>query len=136
MADQIFIACHGPLASALKEAAELIVGADTPIIAAEPYIGDFSAIDNALKLAFDRAGTEGRVFAVTDLLGGSVNTHLALCKDRRLTLITGANLGLIIELAVAMRGINSESLRKVISTARSGICLVELVNDPEEEDFS
>lgn len=136
MADIILIACHGPLAAGLKGAAELIVGQQYPIIAAPAFEGDLEQIDAAVASALATAGPSGRVFALTDLLGGSVNTRIAGVQDARLTLITGANLGLVIELAISLQSIDSDGLDRILASAREGLQVVGLPHHAaDEEDF-
>lgn len=136
MQPRILIACHGPLAAAFKASAELILGEQERIVAAPPYSGDMDELERALRSSLDAVGPEGRLVVLTDLLGGSVNTRLATVRDERITLIAGANLGLLLEVATTLTDPDdTEAVAAIVGRASDGLQVVDPTADTREDDF-
>jgi PTS system mannose-specific IIA component len=97
----VVIATHGKLAEEMLRTAEAVVGKleqvlPVSIVATEPDVR------GSLKQAIQRVdGGEG-VLLLTDLLGGSpTNLCLSFLNERRVEVVTGANLPMLLKLASA-----------------------------------
>lgn len=110
----------------------MILGKQDNIYFAPPFTGNTEELDEALDKFFSLAREDMEAVVVTDLLGGSVNTRIAQRGDHRFTLVTGVNLGLVLELAVAGP---RDSIVEVVDRARGGTQIVELTAHADEEDF-
>ena len=98
----IVVVTHGQLARELVAAAEMIVGDDLPNATAVS-VGWFDAADearSAILAAVERvSGGGGGVVLLTDMFGGTPsNLSLSLLADRRVEVVTGVNLPMLIRL--------------------------------------
>lgn len=97
----IVVVTHGQLARELVAAAEMIVGDDLPNATAVS-VGWFDAADearSAILAAVERVSGGGGVVLLTDMFGGTPsNLSLSLLADRRVEVVTGVNLPMLIRL--------------------------------------
>lgn len=97
----IVVVTHGQLARELVAAAEMIVGDDLPNATAVS-VGWFDAADEARRAivaAVERVSSGGGVVLLTDMFGGTPsNLSLSLLADRRVEVVTGVNLPMLIRL--------------------------------------
>lgn len=137
MTNRLLLASHGELARGLRDAALLIMGERDDILATAPYSGDIDALLDEARNAL--SGVDGLLVILTDLDGGSPhNALLPLTEDERVRLVSGANLPLVISLALELEDLTAlSSLDGFIAEARSGIGSHALTSDrnDEEEDF-
>ena len=112
---QILIATHGKMASGIRYTAELIVGKMdeiTPIDAFEEY---FAQHEN------------DRIFVFTDIMGGSVNQKLlGYSQKENVTLITGTNLPVLMQVMMADDDVTEEEIQEFIDDAREELQVVDL----------
>lgn len=97
------IVTHGPLAQALLETARLIVG-DLPHVIAvglEPWEGP-SVCNDKVHRAVDEVDDGDGVIIFADLPGGTpCNVGLTCVADRRVEVVTGVNLSMLVKLRSA-----------------------------------
>lgn len=97
----IVVVTHGQLARELVAAAEMIVGDDLPNATAVS-VGWFDAADEARRAivaAVERVSGGAGVVLLTDMFGGTPsNLSLSLLADRRVEVVTGVNLPMLIRL--------------------------------------
>ncbi len=119
---RIVIVGHGKLPAALLSSAELICGPIESITAlglhgheTPEHFGD------ALR---DAIGTDPRpVLILSDLLGGTphnVATAIAV-RDRRVTCISGVNLGMLVEAVVGLESLDPASVSRLVEASRDSI---------------
>lgn len=132
------LASHGYLAEGLKNSVELILGKNKNIDCLCAYVGNNTNIKEAAAKILSSLGEKDELIIMTDILGGSVNNELAsFTKDRRVQLISGMNMQLVIEIIL---GNEDEDITNVINRAvessKGGIVHYNsLLKDRAEEEF-
>ena len=96
----LVVAAHAGLAGEILQAAEMIVGhlerAEAVGIRPDDAV---EAIRDAIAGAISRVGGEG-VIIMTDMFGGTpANMSLSFLEDRRVEVLTGVNLPMVVEFA-------------------------------------
>lgn len=114
----IILASHGHLASGMKSAVEMITK-DTEFI----YCYDLDTYETPYAILNELQGKKDCII-ITDIFGGSINNTLLNLMNANL-LITGMNLGLVLELCFHR---NDECLEEYIETiiteSNHNICFV------------
>lgn len=115
---QILIATHGKMASGIRYTAELIVGQSTEITTIDAYVNQEEDIEVQFKDYFKEHEND-RIFVFTDLMGGSVNQKLmGYAKAENVTLITGTNLAVLIQIMMADESITDQEIEEYVEAAR------------------
>ena len=123
---RIVIAGHGTLPAALLSTTELICGpvADAAAVALEPT----ESPDHYTESLRDAIGHDGRrVLVLCDLLGGTpFNVASAVARrSPRLVCISGVNLAMTVEAALASGELDEALVDRLIEVGRSGITETE-----------
>lgn len=136
------IITHANLAEGFVSALKLIVGNVENMYFINSFTDSLHPEDDFLELinSFD---DEDTVVVMTDLKGGSVNQFVTrIAREKGFLLITGINLGLVLEIALADESmLSKEAIREKISNCKEDMTLMndmfsamnEEVHD--EEDF-
>lgn len=113
------IATHGPLASGLLAAAEMIVGPAPAVRAVNFDIGmGVDDLTRRMTLAVEEIGGNGPVLVLVDLAGGSPSRVAATLESAgRTKVLTGVNLPMVI----AALTDEDADLPEIAAAARSGI---------------
>lgn len=123
---QILIAAHGKMASGIRYTLELVVGKMEEITTIDAYVNPEDDVEKMLQEYFSVHKGE-RIFAFTDLRGGSVNQKLMQYADRPgVTLITGMNLPVLLQVALAGEDVSDEEIGGFIRAAREELQLISL----------
>ncbi len=113
----IVICCHGKMGEGMRDAAEMIVGAQEQlrVVSVNPGNGGNEILD-ALTQAVKEVDKGDGVLLVTDLFGGTpTNIGCALLGEASVEVVTGFNLPLLIK---ALTGRNdASSLSELARTA-------------------
>ncbi len=96
------LASHGPMAKAMIESLELIIGKQNNLYAVCAYTDIKEPIHDLEKLINDLK-KEGEIFIFSDILGGSVNNSLMKMLDENIYLFTGMNLPLVLNALMAKK---------------------------------
>ncbi len=118
----VVIAAHGPLASALLDAAEMICGAfeGATAVGLQPAETPEAYLER-LTAALD---SERPTLVVTDLYGGTPH-NVACTLHRRgaanLRLVAGANLGLVIEALTATDPLDDALVERLVASAQEAV---------------
>lgn len=130
---QILIATHGKMASGIRYTAELIVGELAKITTIDAYVTPEDNVEKQFEEYFS-AHREDRIFVFTDLMGGSVNQKLLrYAQQENVTLITGTNLPVLMQIMLADEDVEVEEIRQYIEDARQELQLVEIGKKEEEK---
>lgn len=135
---KIFLSTHGHMASGMKSSLDILIGNTDVITVFDAHLpNETTTVQEAVEAFFDTCEPEEVKLLLSDLYGGSVNQVLALYTDRPNTyLISGVNLGLLLELAVVPQEYGKEELLAKIESSREGMKLVELnTEETREESF-
>lgn len=126
MMKQILIATHGKMASGIRYTAEMIVGKMAGITAIDAYVTPEDNVEEQFE-AYFREHAEDRIIVFTDIMGGSVNQRLMKYADRpNVTLITGTNLAVLIQVLIAGDDVDEAMVREFVSAARQELQVVSL----------
>lgn len=123
---QILIATHGKMASGIRYTAELIVGKMAEITTIDAYVTPEDNVEKKFEEYFARHEND-RIFVFTDLMGGSVNQKLlGYSQKENVTLITGTNLPVLMQVMMADDDVTEDEIREFIDDAREELQVVDL----------
>lgn len=121
---QILIATHGKMASGIRYTAELIVGQMAEIETIDAYVTPEDNVEKKFKEYFQKHEHD-RVIVFTDLMGGSVNQKLMeYSKKENVTLITGTNLPVLMQVMLADDDVTDDEIQEYIDDARNELQMV------------
>ena len=137
-----YIASHGKLASGMVSAVEMITGSNKGLTSFD--LADYIVPDAIYNIMYkeipEHPNDEFIIF--TDLLGGSVhNSLLCLCSNKNVYLISGMNLGMILEVILNDNHLStSEIIDKAIQSSSNNTFMlnydrVKSLNDGLKEGF-
>ena len=136
---RLVLASHGYLAEGMKNSAQIIVGKAAKIYTICAYGKEGITLESQINELFDSFPEDDEMIVVTDIFGGSVNNEfMQRLQNRRFWLVSGMNLPLVIQLAMAEDGgCISESIKEALETGREMICfcnpMVEVASKEQEE---
>ncbi len=132
---QILIATHGKMASGIKYTAELIVGQTAEITTIDAYVTPDDNVEEKFAGYFKKHEGE-RIIVFTDLMGGSVNQKLmGYAKQDNVTLITGTNLPVLMQVMLADDDVSEDEIREYIEDARGELQMMDIgVDETCEEE--
>lgn len=136
---RLVLASHGYLAEGMKNSAQIIVGESAKIYTICAYVKEGITLESQINELFDSFPEDDEMIVVTDIFGGSVNNEfMQRLQNRRFWLVSGMNLPLVIQLAMAEDGgCISESIKEALETGREMICfcnpMVEVASKEQEE---
>lgn len=136
---RLVLASHGYLAEGMKNSAQIIVGKSAKIYTICAYAKEGITLESQINELFDSFPEDDEMIVVTDIFGGSVNNEfMQRLQNRRFWLVSGMNLPLVIQLAMAEDGgCISESIKEALETGREMICfcnpMVEVASKEQEE---
>lgn len=123
---QILIATHGKMASGIRYTAELIVGKMAEITTIDAYVTPEDNVEKKFEEYFEQHEND-RIFVFTDLMGGSVNQKLlGYSQKENVTLITGTNLPVLMQIMMADDDVTEDKIQEFIDDAREELQVVDL----------
>ena len=138
--NKILLASHGPLANGMKKTAEFLMGQNENVETLCAYVDEQSKdLPAMVEKWMNERHPEDQWVVITDIFGGSVNNEfMQRLQNRRFWLVSGMNLPLVIQLAMAEDGgCISESIKEALETGREMICfcnpMVEVASKEQEE---
>lgn len=122
---RIVVAAHGGLADAFVSTAALVCGPldDTAAVGLEPTDSPETFRDRLTAAIGDTAGRDRPLLLLTDLAGGTPH-NVAMVVARGLpqaVLISGINLALLLEAAMAVATLDGESIDRLVSGGREAL---------------
>lgn len=139
---RIIIITHATYAKGIYEAAKFIIGGVENVYIINSFTESEFPEKEFVSL-LERFENNDKVVVLTDLKGGSVNQFVSKhMKERKFHLITGVNLGTVIEIMVKNEDdITEESIRQTVIAGKNDLVymndeiekLSEIKNN--EEDF-
>lgn len=132
-------ASHGRMAEGVLGAVELILGKQDHIWTINAYIDDHKDFKEEVSKMMTQISLEDELIVVTDIFGGSVNNEfMNLLNDKRIHLVTGLNLPLVIELLTKNEQ-EEDTIQWIQSTVRYSKSFIQYCNeldrDAEDDDF-
>lgn len=130
---QILIATHGKMASGIRYTAELIVGQLPEITTIDAYVTPEDNVEEQFKEFFEQHKKD-RIIVFTDLMGGSVNQKLMeYAKQENVTLVTGTNLPVLMQVMLADDDVSEEEIEAYIEEARGELQMVQMHEKPAKK---
>ncbi|MGV3026311.1 PTS galactosamine/N-acetylgalactosamine transporter subunit IIA [Clostridium thermobutyricum] len=122
----IIVTGHGNFATGVLSAAKLIAGTPEKLIGIDFTENDtVETLEEKIKKGIEELGTE-EILVLADLAGGSpfkVSATIGVSSDKNIKVLSGTNLGMIIETALLRDGKN---LEEVLAFAKeSGITSIQ-----------
>lgn len=122
----IIVTGHGNFATGVLSAAKLIAGTPEKLIGIDFTENDtVETLEEKIKKGIEELGTE-EILVLADLAGGSpfkVSATIGVSSDKNIKVLSGTNLGMIIETALLRDGKN---LEEVVAFAKeSGITSIQ-----------
>lgn len=122
---QILIATHGKMASGIRYTAELIVRKMAEITTIDAYVTPEDNVEKKFEEYFAQHEND-RIFVFTDLMGGSVNQKLlGYSQKENVTLITGTNLPVLMQVMMADDDVTEDEIQEFIDDAREELQVVD-----------
>lgn len=137
---QIVLASHGGLADGARDTLDMIVGDVSNVHTISLARDDKDQIEDRALALIDSFDPSDAVYVLTDMLGSSVNNQMVSLQAKRpeVTVISGMNLPLILEIALSDTPLSEEALTAIIEQSRAGIqniaALMRAAAQQEEED--
>lgn len=129
---QILIATHGKMASGIRYTLELVAGKMDTVTTMDAYVTPDDDVEKQLREYFEQH-KDDRIYAFTDLQGGSVNQKLAAYADLpNVTLITGMNFPILLQVALAGEEIGEEELQSYLAGAKEELKVVSMKKTAQE----
>ena len=137
MKKKIFIATHADLAEGFKNAAKLIVGSSADEITTFCLYEGQSAEDFKKQiLGYKEAHPSMDIIVLTDLFGASIfNAMVELHTLQGVYIVTGVNLGLVLDLLLEERKISLELMKQKIAAAQKGVLVLDHIEIDTGDDF-
>ncbi len=138
--NQIVLASHGGLADGARDTLDMIVGDVSNVHTISLARDDKDQIEDRALALIDSFDPSDAVYVLTDMLGSSVNNQMVSLQAKRpeVTVISGMNLPLILEIALSEEALSEAALAEVIEQSRAGIqniaALMRAAAQQEEED--
>lgn len=130
---QILIATHGKMASGIRCTLELVAGRMDNVTTMDAYVTPDDDVEKQFREYFERH-RDDRIYAFTDLQGGSVNQKLMPYADLpNVTLITGMNFPVLLQVALAGEDISNEELQAYIDSSKAELKLISLDKPKAEQ---
>lgn len=138
--NQIVLASHGGLADGARDTLDMIVGDVSNVHTISLARDDKDQIEDRALALIDSFDPSDAVYVLTDMLGSSVNNQMVSLQAKRpeVTVISGMNLPLILEISLSEEPLSEAALAEVIEQSRAGIqniaALMRAAAQQEEED--
>lgn len=131
---KIILASHGGLSKGMLDTVKMIIGDMADGIETYSLLPGANADDFANELKAKIEADTDDYILVCDVLGGSVcNSLVQLTVNERVTVLTGMNLPLVIELA-AVNHMGEIDLETILQTGKDGVVKTSICEVAEEED--
>lgn len=131
---QILIATHGKMASGIRYTAELITGKSDEITTIDAYVNPEDNLEEQFA-AYFREHEGERIIVFSDLMGGSVNQKLlGYAEKENVTLITGTNLPVLMQVMLADEDVDEEEIQEYIEASRQELQMVSLKKQQESTE--
>ncbi len=130
------IISHGKLASELVAAAQMIVGEVNHIMAVSiDWNVDVDSAQTEVEKAIAKVSQGRGVVLLTDMFGGSpTNISSMFLLDKKVEIVTGVNLPMVIKLATQREGVTLDEIaHEILKHGREGIYLAsDLLGDSKK----
>lgn len=136
----LLLASHGRMAEGMLDSVELITGKHTNIFTISAYKNESDDLTKQLEHVLMQIAPDDELIIITDIFGGSVNNEcMKLLNDRRIHLISGLNLALVIELVTTshLKQDTHSLINKALQNAKDSMvyCNEVISSEPVDEDF-
>lgn len=137
MNKKIAIVTHGNLATGFESALKVLIGnqPDVELTAIPAYLEDNQDWKESLKDFFGTIDEEKLNIVFTDIYGGSVNQNIFVeYNEKPMTIITGINLPILMEILLAPFETVSEFTRGLVAIVENSRKQLKISKVEENED--
>lgn len=135
---KLVVATHGSFAAGIKETMNFIVGDSQLINVISAYISPDFDMEKEAEKYINELKDEDELIVAADIFGGSVaNTFSNYINNKKVHIITGVNLPMLIELAAGIdtNDTAEKLIEKAAQSAKEGVIYVnEVLNNTEKEE--
>ena len=137
---KFLLASHGRLAEGLYNSLQIIMGNNLNILVMCAYVDENDNIEKIIRNYIESISKEDELIVVTDLFGGSVNNEfMRYLNDKRIHLISGMNLPLIIELITRKGENTAQIINEALDESKNNIMycnnIVKKIKSIENDEF-
>lgn len=131
---RFFLASHGHLASGLASSIQILTGDSSRLRVLDAYV-DERSLEEELEAFYENMEEGDQMILLSDMYGGSVNSIMYPFLTRpNTTLIAGVNLALVIGLLLGGEPLEPDTIKMVVEQSREAIRIVELEENPAEDE--
>ena len=131
---RFFLASHGHLASGLASSIQILTGDSSRLRVFDAYV-DERSLEEELETFYENMEEGDQMILLSDMYGGSVNSIMYPFLTRpNTTLIAGVNLALVIGLLLGGEPLEPDTIKMVVEQSREAIRIVELEENPAEDE--
>ena len=122
---KIVLASHGTLSKGIESALQILYGNIENITCISGYLDEKFDLNDEIEEIFKSKSQEDTIIVLTDILGGSINNEfMRRLKSEEFYLISGLNLGLVLEILLLQNNENLEkNLIDIINKTKESITL-------------
>ena len=138
---RVILASHGSLAEGMKSAAKMILGESCEMEAfgLDTWEQPVNILEQIRRIQSEYP--EEELIVICDIKGGSVcNCMMELCNEPNICVISGMNLGMVIEVALLSPEVRcKDAITEIIEEAKEGIqyfdsSVIKEIGEEEESD--
>lgn len=140
MNTKILIATHGIFADGIYESLKIIAGEKNNVERLNAYVDKNIDYSKLIKdIVSNHNYKESNLLVITDLFGGSVNNEfLKYIMQYPFYLVSGLNLGMLLEFVLSTKELNNETIKEIIDRSKNNIVLCNDIlhsEDSSDSDF-
>lgn len=118
----VILVSHGNFAAELLKSAEMIIGKQDNVRTLTLNPGDNpQSMRCAIEKAYDEVCGNSGVIILADLFGGSPSNAAVYMMEKDVSIITGMNMSMLLQLLTNRESPREEAARDIISAGREGI---------------
>ncbi|MEG0277467.1 MAG: hypothetical protein RR630_10610 [Coprobacillus sp.] len=141
MNKKIILVSHGNLSNGMLHSLQMIIGENEALSSYSMLPGEhYSVVSDQVEL-LAKQNPNTQYIIIADLLGGSVcNGCIPLIQEPNVKLVSGMNMGLVIELLFAPSPMSDEDIDEKIKLCKEGITqisaqYIEKQNESSDDEF-
>lgn len=121
--NRVVLASHGGYAEGARDTLEMIVGDVPNVYTVSLARDDKDQIEDRVLNLIESFDSTDAIYILTDMLGSSVSNQMVSlwANHPEITVIAGANLPLILEIALYEKQLTAAELAQAIEQSRAGI---------------
>ncbi|MDO4605163.1 MAG: hypothetical protein Q4B23_04210 [Helcococcus sp.] len=135
---KVIISGHGNFATGLYSSVKIILGEQDFVTCLDCYVDKNQNVEKDIESLLNSFDANDEIICLTDLFGGSVNNaFMKIIGDRDISLISGTNLNILLNIILNADMDNKELIDTYLEESRQGLmdCKMQNKNIEEDEEF-